>query len=351
MGHLLVTLFLLIPVISGVASMFVINIVGTSHAAFPPLTANASPLSSDDKILFTDKSFSSDDKILFGKRIGSTEIYVINADGSNKTRLTNLVNPSSSDPSWSPDDSKIVFSSRSTIAQSDIYVMDSDGTQLENITNNAAFNESPTWSPDGSRIAFVSDSDGNREIYVIYANGTGLTNITNNPSSDIYPAWSPDGTKIAFFSDRGDDDGRYGLYVMDSNGSNLASIVSEFVSVDRRGPAWSPDGTKIAFAYNWSPDCYHCIITANVDGSGLTLLTEFKDDGSISSVGWSPGDKILFVKWDHGERRNKLYMVDPGDGNITLLETQETLTLHTGRQTKPGSFLRCHLKGHMIYTS
>jgi len=86
----------------------------------------------------------------------------------------------------------------------------------------ACSNESPTqftafdpsWSPDGSKITFSSDIDGNDEIYVMNADGSNQTRITNNDAEDWYPSWSPDGSKIAFTSER---DGDFEIYVMNAD--------------------------------------------------------------------------------------------------------------------------------------
>ena len=80
-----------------------------------------------------------------------------------------------------------------------------------NLTNNAAVDQVPSWSPDGTKIAFSSERDGNHEIYVMNTNGSNPTNLTNNAAVDQMPSWSPDGTKIVFTSDR---DGNYEIYVM-----------------------------------------------------------------------------------------------------------------------------------------
>jgi len=95
------------------------------------------------------------------------------------------------------------------------------------------------------KIAFESHRDGNGEIYVMNTDGSGLQNLTNDPSFDIWPAWSPDGTRIAFSSDR---DGLDNIYVMNADGSGLRKLTNSHGNT--YGPVWSPDGSHIAFASN-----------------------------------------------------------------------------------------------------
>jgi dipeptidyl aminopeptidase/acylaminoacyl peptidase len=73
----------------------------------------------------------------------------------------------------------------------EIYVMNADGSGVTRLTNNPAEEWMPAWSPDGTRIAFVSGRDGNYEIYLTIADGRGQINLTNNPADDGTPAWSP----------------------------------------------------------------------------------------------------------------------------------------------------------------
>jgi len=91
-------------------------------------------------------------------------------------------------------------------------------------------------SPDGTRIAFQSNRDGNYEIYVMDADGSNQTNLTNNPADDMFPVWSPDGTKIAFMSNR---DGNWEIYVMNADGSNQTNLTNNIG--DDMYPMWSPD--------------------------------------------------------------------------------------------------------------
>ena len=121
----------------------------------------------------------------------SEEIYVMNSDGTNPTRLTN--NTSIHEfPSWSPDGTKIAFT-----RNIDIYVMNAhDGSNQTNISNNAAFDSLPSWSPDGTKIAFTSTRDGNSDIYVMNAHdGSNQTRLTNNTDIDESPDWSTAATE------------------------------------------------------------------------------------------------------------------------------------------------------------
>lgn len=105
----------------------------------------------------------------------------------------------------------------------EVFVMNADGSGQTNLTNTTALDSHPSWSPDGTRIAFNSDRDGNFQVYVMNADGSGQTNLTSNPANDSQPAWSPDGARIAFATDR---DGNAEVYVMNADGSEQARLTS-----------------------------------------------------------------------------------------------------------------------------
>ncbi len=177
---------------------------------------------------------STNTKIAFDPdRDANREIYVMNADGTNPVNLTN--NPAEDNrSSWSPDGMKIAFCSFRD-SNFEIYVMNADGTNPVNLTNNTAFDCDPSWSPDGTKMAFRSDRDGNFEIYVMNADGTKQTRLTNNTARDEGPFWSPDGTKIAFYSTR---DGLAEIYAMNADGTNPVNLTNN--TATDASASWSP---------------------------------------------------------------------------------------------------------------
>ncbi len=219
-------------------------------------------------------------KIVFStNRDGNYEVYTMNADGTNLKRLTsNGGTTFDYQPCWSPDSAKIAFvSNRNGFYE--IYTMNADGSnqvQLTNIQNNTYF---PSWSPDGSKIVFETSKDGNREIYTINTNGTNQTRLTNNAFTDGHPVWSPDGALIAFHTNR---DGNSQIYVMSPDGSKPTRL-SNSASNDAN-PVWSPDGMQIAFISDRSGVSQ--VYTMNADGSSQVRLTN--DLKPSSTVGWSP---------------------------------------------------------------
>lgn len=135
-----------------------------------------------------DPSWSPDGSMISfaSSRAGARQLFVMNADGSNIQQVTNLTNMGGRN-TWSPDGTQLAFY-RGAQGDRNIYVINIDGTGLVKLTNGGD-NLGPSWSPDGNWIVFTSFRDGNNELYIIHPDGTGLTRLTNSPISDWQPRW------------------------------------------------------------------------------------------------------------------------------------------------------------------
>ncbi|MEJ2677778.1 MAG: hypothetical protein P8174_01730 [Gemmatimonadota bacterium] len=270
-------------------------------------------------------------KLVFeSDRSGCYNIWVVNVDGTEATQLTGAAGERCSEtPRWSPDGSKITFqTSRESIDRSwEVYVMNADGSDPHNVSDNGGVTETawdfshgwtpdgkvvfhhvissfetyvvnadgtelqplfadtgnyaPFWSPDGSKVAFVSERDGNAEIHMMNADGTGVQNLTNDSAADTFEGldnnssidpWSPDGSMLAFTSQR---DGNREIYVMSADGTGLVNVTND--PGEDWFDGWSPDGSKMLFTSDrgGTKDIY----VVNADGTGLVRLT----DGTANS--------------------------------------------------------------------
>ena len=259
-------------------------------------------------------------------RDGNGEIYVMDADGANQRRVTN--NPGDDrSPAWSPDGKRIAFvSDRDEHVHpihgsptSEIYVIDADGRNPQNLTNSPYNDRDPSWSPDGKRIAFTAlrEERINYEIYVLDVDGGNLQRLTDNPgnnghSGDKSPSWSPDGKRIVFTARRaGHVENKfaitYEIYVLDVETGNQQRLTNN--RNNEWSPSWSPDGKRIAFSSDRKGVLQNFdIYVMDVDGGNPQNLTNDRvDDGSPS---WSPdGERIAFV-WDR-----QIYVMDADGGN------------------------------------
>jgi hypothetical protein len=240
----------------------------------------------------------------------NNEIFTMDPSGANQTNLTNTQAQESS-PAWSPDGTKIAFSSNRT-GNFQIYVMNVNGSSPIRLVSASQGDDNPAWSPDGTKIAFSSNRAFNYDIYVMNANGSNQIRLTNDPAEDREPTWSPDGGKIAFTSRR---DGGRRIYVMDADGSNQTSLT---LGPDDSHPSWSPDGTKIAFTRSPGRIFVMSAYGTNMTGLTITGITSF-------SPAWSPdGTKIAFNKAE-GENPLQFAVMDANGSNQIYITNDSNL--------------------------
>jgi Tol biopolymer transport system component len=130
---------------------------------------------------------SNGERIAFASsRTGTRQLYVMDKNGANIEQLTDLTNMGGRS-SWSPNGQYIAFY-RGPTGDHNIYIVNVETKEITRLTNGGD-NLGPSWSFDGEWIAFTSFRDGNNEIYVMRPDGTGVRNLTNNPISDWQPRW------------------------------------------------------------------------------------------------------------------------------------------------------------------
>ena len=199
--------------------------------------------------------------------------------------------PTGPDVGQGPQGAVFPGANAAALPQAELWRMPLDGSgPARRITDAAGDDRSGAWSPDGTRLAFDSTRDGNTELYVIDANGTNTIRLTNTPSAEWAAAWSPDGTRIAYTSDAS---GIANIWVMNAAGSNPTQLT--FDPDGNLWPAWSPDGSRIAFT-KWTPDGTQ-IWSIAADGSDRRDLSRSPaTTDSVWDGSWGPDGRIAFTR-------------------------------------------------------
>ena len=122
---------------------------------------------------------------------GDSEIWIINADGTGRINLSKDLDAEDTEPSFSPDGTKILFTKKPNSGSSEIFTMNVDGSNPVNLTNHASADSAAEFSGDGSRIFFTTFRDGQQEIYQMSPDGSNQVNVTNQPGNDSNPSWGP----------------------------------------------------------------------------------------------------------------------------------------------------------------
>ena len=255
---------------------------------------------------------------------GEYGIFVMNGFGEDLIHLANGFGAA-----WSPDGSQLAFSDNGNI-----FIINAEGGDLIELTEDSHYDYGPAWFPDGTQIAFFSSRDNGLGFYSIDRGGGDLRRVIDldSVSEDIMwfgglPLWSPGGDQVlfSFYIDYGS--GIFGseIYAADADEAGLANFInlSDHADADW-SPAWSPDGTQIAFQSNRDGDAEIYV----VDAAGAFLANLSGNPANDFSPHWSPdGRSILFSSDRDGNM--EIYVMDTDGGEPF------NLTGHPGADSSP----------------
>jgi len=245
-------------------------------------------------------AFSQWDLLPGGNLSGHSNVYTSNPDGSGRRQLTHVgAARAAGAPDWSPGGARIVYESNQT-GDYRIWVMNADGSGHTRLTNDPGFADlEPSWSPDGKRILFSRCDDHvgsilTCDLEVMNAAGGGMRRLAGGHWTYVRGQYSPDGRRIVVGTDRGGF--QSALWLMRSDGTGLHRITRP--SLQAFWPGWSPDGRHIVFTDNCCQFGSN-IWTVRPDGTGLRELTHFGPaplQGGFAS--YSPNGQRIVLQYN-----------------------------------------------------
>ncbi|MBK9121516.1 MAG: PD40 domain-containing protein [Chloroflexi bacterium] len=267
-----------------------------------------------------------------------SDIFTMNRDGTNVVRLTSdgVVNEAAA---WSRDGTKIAFFRRTTSGHLMIYTMDSDGAALTAITDTDADHLYPAWSADSTKIVCKGYNVSSYVLKVMDSDGGNKQVLWEPPANrDIYhPNWSWANNKVVFELNHTDAALESDIAVVNSNGSGFALLVAD--GNKNRNPVWSPDGTRIAFDSRTVENLFQIYVMRH-DGTDVTQLT-FTAQANVNPT-WSPdGRQIMFYSRRDGLPERQLYVMNADGTNqrrVTVNESSDNDVAWAPIQTDPAAW-------------
>lgn len=254
-------------------------------------------------------------QLAYASQVGNlSQIFVVNSDGSDRRQITKLPE-GACQPDWSPDGKRLVFISpcannSDSYPGAAMYIINADGSGLLPLPTLSGGDYDPKWSPDGKFIAFTSlRNSGRAQIYILALENNQVNSLSNRYGVDYQPAWSPDGKKIVFVSNRRSSPQ---IWIMDADGQNPIQFTHNNNFIVTR-PSWSPDGKTILYTQNLTSGGIPRVLISPVEAE---TFTEYRiSDLPMRDGVFSPdGYWVAFEGWQVGSSHNIFIMASTGAG-------------------------------------
>jgi TolB protein len=282
------------------------------EAAGDALSLLARRVADDIVYRFTGRRGVSATQIAFvSDQTGAKELYVMEADGSGKRKVTgnrsiNLF------PSWSPKGDSLIYTSYRA-GGPDLWILSKGRRPNGKLMKVAATKYRGVWAPNDGHVAMVMNKDSNTDIYLAREDGSGLRRLTYGRSIEASPAWSPDGRRLAYVSD---ESGSPQIYIREIQSGEARRLT--FEGSYNASPAWSPTGQWIVYAAQTSTNFDLYLIDPET-GFNTPLVSHPRSD---EEPAWSPdGRKVAFLSNRRGTK--DIYVVDIGDPEGSLRRLTE----------------------------
>ena len=271
----------------------------------------------------------------------SVQLVLLNSDGTELKNLTSNKS-SASYPAWSPGGKWIVFSS-SDSSGGGLFVIDADGGRLKHLTHGA--DVGAAWSPDGTTIVFTRYGQGATNVTQLMAirvevspaaisvksastssGQDGSVALTDGSAYDADPAWSPKGKRIAFASNR--SGGGFRLYVMNPDGTDIRDVSQSDNPGGHVHPNWRPDGLQFAYT-DRAADGTRQLFVIGFDGKNKKQITK---RGFLNTFGtWlEGGQKIAFISYPSSGSKGSLVVMN-ADGSQPIVILKDQAAANGGR--------------------
>jgi Tol biopolymer transport system component len=249
-----------------------------------------------------------------------------------------------SQAAWSPDGKYLAFTGRGG-KYDDLIILEARRNKtvrrikikLDGVTT-------PSWSPDGKRLVFTGYQGGMSDLYVVNVDGTGLQQLTDDPYADLHPDWSPDGRSIAFVTDRGPDTdlkqlkfGHYRIALFDL-ATGASRVLDHMDSGKNINPIWAPDGKSLAFVsdrsgvsdlflYDFDTNDIYQLTSLLTGSAGFTPLSPVmswaRQADRIAFMYFEKGEYDVYVLDDPRKTRRAPYRERPADSTRTVVRRVE----------------------------